>query len=522
MLRFSKATASAATLVCELALLAGCARTRTAPAPAELHSGPVSAVIAKQKTAAAARPAVNKITQGVVSVTIAVQSYDLTTPWAKQRPSTRWVTGMVVEGKRILITGGSVGNATLVQVQKDGLPKKYTAQVDLVDYEIPLALLKVEDEAFWKGLEPMPIAEVLPREGAVTIYRWLSSGQLEDAPGKIRQVRSSDHWPGRSNILTLDITTQIDNAGFSEVVLAGGNIVGLSTVKSENQLEAIGGPMLRTFLDNSRVKPYPGTARGGYGSQRLTNPALRKSLGLADESGGVLITEVLPHGSVAGVLQPGDVLLGINGHAIDSIGMFDHPLYGRMASSVLLTDGMRPGDSMELEVFRAGKKSKLRTTLKRMRAEDDRVPPYTFDQAPDYHVAGGFLFQHLTRTYLQTWREWWKRAPLRLLIAHDEEGNRPSTEDPRIVVLTKVLADPVNLGYQDLGPMIVRSVNGKAVRTLDQLRAAMQSPVDGFHVFEFLPGQGPRRVVVDAAEVAAAETRIREAYGIDPAVGGGK
>lgn len=504
MLRFSRATALLATVACELF---ACARGKQAAAPAVVHSGPIA--VPPQETP------VKKITRAIVSVVITSQGYDFSTPWAKQKPGTRWVSGLVVEGRRILIAAGSLGNYTLVQVQKDGLPKRYTAAVELVDYELPLALLSVADDAFWKDLDPMPIADVLPHEGEVTIYRWLSSGQIEDAPGKIRQVRGADHWPGRSQVVTLDVSTQIENGGSSEALVSGDRVVGISTTKTENQLLAIGAPMLRTFLENAKSAPYRGTARGGYGWQRLTNPALRKSLGLGNEKGGVLITEVLPHGSAAGALQPGDVLLAMNGHAIDEVGMFDHPSYGRMSSSVILTDGVRPGDTLAMDVFRGGKRIQLKTTLKRIRAEDDKIPPYTFDQAPEYLVSGGFLFQHLTRSYLQTWRDWWKRAPLRLLIAHDEESAKPTPEEPRLVVVTKVLADPVNLGYQDLGPMIVRAVNGKHIRTLDDVQAALGAPVDGFHVIEFLPGQGPRRIVIDAAEAAQADARIREAYGIE-------
>ena len=41
----------------------------------------------------------------------------------------------------------------------------------------------------------------------------------------------------------------------------------------------------------------------------------------------------------------------------------------------------------------------------------------------------------------------------------------------------------------------------------------LPQPSGGFHVVEFLPGQGPSRIVLDVTEVEAAAGRIRSLYG---------
>ncbi|HKC11136.1 MAG TPA: hypothetical protein VKI41_03655, partial [Vicinamibacteria bacterium] len=74
--------------------------------------------------------------------------------------------------------------------------------------------------------------------------------------------------------------------------------------------------------------------------------------------------------------------------------------------------------------------------------------------------------------------------------------------------------DSANLGYQDLRDLIVSAVNGSRVGDLQDLRRAFASPRGGFQVVEFRPGQGPGRIVLDAAEVEAAAARIRAVYGV--------
>ena len=61
--------------------------------------------------------------------------------------------------------------------------------------------------------------------------------------------------------------------------------------------------------------------------------------------------------------------------------------------------------------------------------------------------------------------------------------------------------------------LLVTSVNGVAIGSLSDLRRAIAAPSGGFHVVEFLPGQGPARIVLDVAEAEAAAARLRTLYG---------
>jgi S1-C subfamily serine protease len=215
-------------------------------------------------------------------------------------------------------------------------------------------------------------------------------------------------------------------------------------------------------------------------------------------------------------LKPGDVVLEMGGVKIDPTGYYEHPLYGRMLFALLFSDGRRPGDAMSVKVLRDGQRLELSLPLRVMAPDQDRVPPYVFGRGPDYVVAGGLVFEELTRPYLGAWGDWARRAPPRILVAIDREPEESGTKKPeRIVLLSSVLPDAANLGYQELRDLIVERVNGQKVTSLADLRRALTSPERGFQVVDFLAGQGYTRIVLDAAEAQAAAARLREAYGVE-------
>jgi S1-C subfamily serine protease len=463
--------------------------------------------------AASSAPAADATRAAVVTLRITGQEWNWKTPWSKQSPWTRNATGLVVPGPAILVSTTAIGNHLLVEAQKLGEDLRTSARVVLSDPEGPLALLTVDDPNFWKGLAPLPLAERVPQEGELTVHRWLRSGQFETARAAARQVRAGRHGLSRTSLLTLDVSTSLDGAGESEVLVKDGRVVGLATGKQGETLSAIASPVLAQFLEEAAHEPYRGFARPGIAWQDLTNPALRAYLGLADDEGGVRLTRVVPHGSGAEVLESGDVVLEVAGARLDPTGQFEHPLYGKLLFPLLFTEGRAPGDTIDLKILRRGERLTVTANLRRMLPEDERIPPYVTGRGPDYAVFGGLVFEDLTGPYLATWGEGGRRAPPRLLIANEREGAEASPEKPRLVLLSSVLPDPANLGYQDLRDLIVTGVNGISIGSLDDLRQAFAQPKGGFDVVEFLPGQGPSRIVLDAAEVEAAASRVLSIYG---------
>ena len=504
-----RALAVPSTLAAAL-VAAACATARPpAPAPAPAAT-PVPAPLSAEPTVAS-----GNLRTGVVSVRVTGQDWNWRAPWEKQAPWTRTVTGLVVEGKRILVASTAFGNPLLVEAQKLGGDARTVARVDLVDHEGPLALVAVDDPAFWDGLEPLKLEARASSEGVVQVLRWQRTGLLDAYQATGRQVRSGRHGLSQTSLLTIDVASSAEGLGESEVVVKDGKVAGLVTGRSGDTYQAIAAPVLSHFLAGAAKGDWRSFARAGIGWQDLTNPVLRESLGLAPGETGIRLTRVLPYGSAGGVLKPGDVVLELGGAKLDPTGYYQHPLYGRMLFALLFSDGRRPGDSMPAKVLRDGQRLELELPLRAMRPEQDRVPPYVYGRGPDYVVKGGLVFQELTRPYLASWGDWSRRAPPRLLVAIDRDQDAAGREAPRIVLLSSVLPDTVNLGYQELRDLIVARVNGRSVPNLQALREAFAAVKGGFHVVEFLSGQPAQRIVIDATEADAASERLRRAYGVE-------
>ena len=491
----------------------------TAASRAVLTALAVALSVAGEAAAPAAPRAAapDALKASVVAVRVTGQEWNWRTPWAKQAPWNRVTTGLVVPGPRVLVATPAIGNHLLIEVQKLGREERWVARVRLADPEGPLALLEVDDPAFWSGLQPLELADTVPVSGEVKVHRWLRSGQFDTATANVRQVRAARHGVSRVSLTSLEMTSAMEG-GDSEVVVGEGKALGLVTSRAGDTLTALAAPVLRQFLAAAEQPVYAGFARAGLAWQEMTNPALREYLGLRPDEGGVRLTRVLPHGSGAGVLEPGDVLLEVDGKAIGATGQFEHPLYGRLSCALLFTEGRRPGDPLDLRILRNGDRRDVKITLRRMLPEQERVPPYVIGRGPDYAVVGGLVFQELSGPYLTAASDRGRRAMPRLVIAVDREGAEPDPVHPRIVILASVLPDAANLGYQDLRDLIVTTVNGSAVGSLEDLRRAFASPVGGYHVVEFLPGQGRGRIVLDAAEAEASRARVQSLYGVGSGV----
>jgi hypothetical protein len=179
----------------------------------------------------------------------------------------------------------------------------------------------------------------------------------------------------------------------------------------------------------------------------------------------------------------------------------------------LSTRGKAAGDRVRLKIWREGQALDMDYTLPRIEDAARLVPESPYDQEPEYLVVGGLVFQPLTRNYLRSWGQDWERsAPFRLAYFRNEE---PTAERPAVVVLSSVLPDVFNLGYQELRNLVVEKVNGRRVSYLGQLEEALRQPSEGYHVFEFMAGETLQRLVIDAQQLEAATRRVLERYGIE-------
>ena len=118
----------------------------------------------------------------------------------------------------------------------------------------------------------------------------------------------------------------------------------------------------------------------------------------------------------------------------------------------------------------------LEVVLPAARYDDELVPDYVFDRSPEYMIVGGLIFQPLTTSYLRSWgKEWWKSAPYRMTYYTYEKA---TPERPQLVILSHLLPDRFNLGYQELAYMALDKVNGRTISSIRSLADALKRAQD--------------------------------------------
>jgi hypothetical protein len=163
-------------------------------------------------------------------------------------------------------------------------------------------------------------------------------------------------------------------------------------------------------------------------------------------------------------------------------------------------------------ILREGSEQDVIYRLPKASYQNELVPDEVFDQDPEYLIVGGLVFQPLTGPFLQSWgSDWKRRSPFRLFHFTDEH---PTPERTGLVILSQVLPDAYNLGYQDLKYLVVDEANGRKISTLPELREALGHPDNGFHQILFMQSDSLRSMVLAADDQEQATRRVLARYGI--------
>jgi hypothetical protein len=196
-------------------------------------------------------------------------------------------------------------------------------------------------------------------------------------------------------------------------------------------------------------------------------------------------------------VKEGDIILSINGFAVDSRGDYQDPQFGALSISHIVRGRAFVGDKIDMKVLREGKELELSGALLRKQLADYLVTPYIFDRGPNYVMMGGLLFQELSKPYLQAFGgDQQTGAILRLsrIAEHPEEYEKAGRK--KLVFLSAVLPTPTVQGYERLGGQVVNQVNGKKINDLNDLAEAFKAPVDGVHIVEL--ADFPKILHIDA------------------------
>lgn len=451
----------------------------------------------------------------VVTILVTSQKHDYASPWQKGEIVRSRITGCVIEGNMILTAAYSMSDSVLIEVMKKGESRKYTASVAIRDYHCGLALLAVDDAAFFNGLKPAsfsPAGSLTGRSAAV--YRWDAMSSFKEYRAELTKTSIRFYEPN-CGIIMHQFSTSMNDGGNGEPVFIDNMLVGVATgLNAEMKtLYVIGSDMVRRMIRDAADGKYDGIPFfwiDGVDIQGDKN--LREYFGVAPDEGGVLITNVPSITSGSDVLKKDDIILAIDGHRIDDRGNYDSP-YGKLYFYGLLQLNRYVGDEVSMTILRQKKSIDVRFRLKKVPEACCTILINTFDADPKYYIVGGLVFQELSLGYLESFGQDWKQqADKRLIFFSD---NIKTLKDggftDRIVILSRVLPDPVNKGYQFLKDIVCTRVNGVAVTNLPELKKIIERSDDRYIVLEF---KGETTIVLDRKTAMRAGQNILKSYNI--------
>lgn len=449
----------------------------------------------------------------VVKIEVTRKQFDYYQPW-NQRNNQVPKVGIVSGAREILTPAEYLSDQTLVRLQKNGRGKWWIGKIVWVDHPANLAVLTVDDDAFWTGLKPVEFSGRMPADGSLQMVRW-NNGVLESSKAEFVKFEVGESQTSGISYVQFKVNVDLQGGGWGEPLVSGSHLVGIAVGKSETVCTAVPASFIRSILEAHRSGAYGGLGYFHFYWQRAENIESLKHLGLKGEARGVLVTRVpeLPDGS-APVLKPRDVILQIDGFDIDIQGDYSDPEFGYLMLENLATRRKWAGDEVRLKILRDGDEMSVTYRLPKYEYTHWLVPFQSFDQEPDYFIMGGLVFQPLTCAYLRSWgNDWKRRAPFRLNYLTSAEA---SMERSSVLMLSQVLPDEYNIGYQEQKYLIVEKVNGRRVTKLTDLPDAFKNPVGDYHVIEFKQGNELRKIVVAAGEMERDATRrVLERYGID-------
>jgi S1-C subfamily serine protease len=470
--------------------------------------------LATAKAAPAEAPAASdRVESSVVKVFSTLRAPDPTKPWTKHAPAEATGSGVVIEGHRILTNAHVVLYASQVQIQAHQAGDKVPASVEFVAPGIDLAVLKLDDEAFFETHRPLERAKALPEvKDAVMAYGYPTGGSnLSITKGIVSRIEfTSYNFPVSGLRIQIDAAINPGNSGGPAVV--GERMIGLafSTLNgAQNIGYIIPNEEIDLFLSDIADGHYDGKPALYDELQTLENPALRAFLKIGKGTSGMVVERPWS-GDRKSPLEPWDVITRIGDTPVDDQGMVQlgRDLRVNFAYQVqhVAKDGL-----VKLGIIRAGKALTLQVPVSSSRPV---MVPDLRGAYPSYFVWGPLVFSAASAQFLFAGEHGILSSRMLgspLVARLIEPPAFPGEEF--VIVSSPLLPHRLAQGYDSPQGAVVAAINGVAVKNLRHLVELLRDQHSEFVAVTFAR-HGGEALVFRRAEVEAATEEILGDNGI--------
>jgi S1-C subfamily serine protease len=429
------------------------------------------------------------IENSVVKVFSTVRHPDPFKPWTKQAPSEISGSGVVIEGKRILTNAHVVLYASQVQVQASAAGDKVSATVVAVAPGIDLAVLQLDDAAFFDTHPPVARASKLPHiKDAVLAYGFPTGGNsLSITKGIVSRIEFvAYNYPVSGLRIQVDAAINPGNSGGPAI--AGDKMIGLAFSKLSGDAQNIGyiipNEEVELFLKDIADGHYKGKPAMYDDLQTLENPALRDYLKVDKSVEGMVVHR--PSITDASYpLKEWDVITRIGDTPIDNQGMVKIDKDLRVSFGYLIQQVASNG-KLPLTLVRAGKSLQIQLPVS---SEHPTLVTDLRGSYPTYFIYGPLVFSPATWQLLSSLES--NAGLMRMLGLVKSPLVTHALDEPDadlqelVVVSSPFFPHKLANGYSNPAGSVVYSVNGTRIKSLRHMVAVLRDLKDPFVTFEF-------------------------------------
>ncbi|HXG53065.1 MAG TPA: trypsin-like peptidase domain-containing protein [candidate division Zixibacteria bacterium] len=466
-----------------------------------------------------ARPltAQDRIRDLVVKIHAIHHTPDVLRPWMKNSPQQVGGSGVVIRGRRILTNAHVVRYASQIYVQPNQSPDRIAARVEAIAPSIDLAVLKLEDEAFFEGRGFLPFADELPRvKDVVNVYGYPTGGtELSVTQGIVSRIEFTEYYYQTSGLrIQVDAALNFGNSGGPAV--SDGKLVGLvfSLIQNAQNIGyLIPVEEIELFLADIADGSYDGKPQIHDFLQTVENDALRRKLGLPPGINGIMVADSYSR-DPSYPLREWDVITRIGDTPIDSDGKVTVRYDLRLSALYLVQKHARNGQ-LKVTVFREGRTLEIDLPVHGGR---ELVVPYLMNDNPRYFIAGPLVFSQATQEYIE------RVGVQRLLPARQHASllitrryDKPAFRGEELVVVASpMFPHRSTKGYDNPERSVVSEVNGVPVRNLRHLVEILRDSAAPDATFKFSTAgrRTHETMVFNRAELLASTAEILEENGI--------
>ncbi|CAI0446088.1 unnamed protein product [Linum tenue] len=416
---------------------------------------------------------------------------------------------MIGNGK-LLTNAHCVEYQTQVKVKRRGDDTKYVAKVLARGVDCDIALLAVESEQFWEGAEPLQLGHLPHLQETVTVVGYpLGGDTISVTKGVVSRIEVTSYAHGSSDLLGIQIDAAINpgNSG-GPAFNDRGECIGVAfqvyrSEEAENIGYVIPTTVVTHFLsDYERNQKYTGFPSLGVLLQKLENPALRECLKVPC-SQGVLVRRVEPTSDANRVLKEGDVIVSFDNVKVGCEGTVPFRSNECIAFRFLISQKFA-SDVAELGIIRNGKSMQVQVVLN---PRVHLVPYHVDGGQPSYLITAGLVFTPLSEPLI----EYVFLPVVKLKLLTKAGYSSAKFKGEQIVILSQVLANEVNIGYEDMGNQQVLKFNGTSIRNIHHLAHLIDSCTGKYMVFEF---EDNYLVVLEMEAAVGSSSQVLQDYGI--------